>query len=430
MLEQTKQTLKERWQIDERLLQISDEAYAATAAAREKIRDIGAYNQLKVLNATREFGLSDFHFTGTTGYAFDDPGRELLDKIFARVFDSEKALVRVQYVSGTHALSSILFGNLRPGDRWLSIVGAPYDTMLPVIDGKGTWSGSLAEWQIEYDQVSLTEDYNFDFEAIEKALQTKTKLVYIQRSLGYTWRPPISLKKMEQVIRFIKQIDPNVIVMVDNCYGEFADIIEPTSIGADVTGGSLIKNAGGGLAPTGGYVAGREEYVENAAIALTSPGIGKDEGANLGVNRLLFQGFFMAPIVVSSAMEGAVWASYMLKKLNFDVMPSPTDERTDIIQGIRFNDPEIMSIFCGGIQNGAPVDSKAFPEAVDMPGYRDPITMAGGTFVQGSSIELSCDGPQRPPYSAYLQGGLSFPHVQFGVLNALNKLLQAEKLTI
>ncbi len=430
MHKKTIDILKNKWGISDKLLALSEQSYEATASAREKIREIGGYNQLKVLTAMKESGVSDFHFTASTGYAFNDPGRETLDNVFARVFDSEKALVRLQFVSGTHALSSILFGNLRPGDRWISIVGAPYDTMLPIIDGKNKWKGSLKEWGVIYDQVELNEHHKFDKNAIAESLRTKTKLVYIQRSLGYTWRPPITLLEMKDIIQFIKNIDDNIIVMVDNCYGEFADTIEPTSIGADITGGSLIKNAGGGIAPTGGYVAGRKNLVENAAVSLTSPGIGTDEGATLGFNRLLYQGLFMAPITVANAMEGAIWSSHLLKTLGFDVIPEPQDSRTDIIQGIKFNDPEKMSIFCTGIQNGAPVDSRAIPEAVDMPGYRDPITIPGGTFIQGSSIELSCDGPQRPPYSAYLQGGLSFAHVRFGVLNAINKLINSNLVII
>lgn len=420
MLEKTKELLKEKWNISDKIISLAEKAETNTLADRTKIREIGAYNQLKVLTAMKDHGVSEYHLGGTTGYGFHDDGRDTLDSVFADVFGCEKALVRVQFVSGTHALSSVLFGNLRPGDTWLSIVGAPYDTMIPVINGGGLWRGSLKEWGINYSQVELKDDHTFDYDAVTSALKAKIKLVYIQRSLGYTWRPPVTLSEMEKIIKHIKKISPETIVMVDNCYGEFAEIIEPTQIGADITGGSLIKNAGGGVAPAGGYIAGRADLVENAAIYLTSPGIGPDEGATLGANRLLYQGLFVAPQTVSSATEGAVWASYILQDLGFDVMPKYNSIRTDIIQGIKFGNPEKMKAFCKGIQQSSPVDSNAVPEPVDMPGYRDPIIMAGGTFVQGSSIELSCDGPLREPYSAYLQGGLSFSHVQIGVMKALS----------
>ncbi len=430
MLAQTAGILADKWQIPDKIIELANVSENATLRKREEIKKIGAYNQLRVLTAMKEHGVSEYHFSGTTGYGFHDDGREVLDQVFAKIFAAEKALVRLQFVSGTHALSSVLFGNLRPGDRWISIVGAPYDTMLPVIDGRGGWKGSLKEWGINYDQVELTGGYKFDPEAIAKSLEKKTKLVYIQRSLGYTWRPPINLEEMQKIIGFIKEISPETIVMVDNCYGEFAEICEPTAIGADITGGSLIKNAGGGIAPAGGYIAGKAELVENASIYLTSPGIGPDEGATLGVNRLLFQGIFTAPVTVSGALEGAVWASHLLQSLGFDVMPLPQDSRTDIIQGIKFASAKKMNAFCKGIQNSSPVDSMATPEPVDMPGYRDPITMAGGTFVQGSSIELSCDGPLREPYSAYLQGGLSFWHIQFGVMNALAEMNRLDMLRV
>lgn len=421
MLEITKQLLESEWGIQKNLIKAAEEAEKETSSKREEIRAIGAYNQLRVLTSFKKHGVSDYHLKGSTGYGFGDPGRDTLDEIYADVFGAEKALVRLQFVSGTHALASALFGVLRPGDRWISIVGTPYDTMMPVIKGGPGWPGSLAEWGIKYDEIPLRPDNSFDREKIAEELKTKTKLVYIQRSLGYTWRPSMTIGKIKDIIAYVKSIDPEVIVMVDNCYGEFGDIMEPTAVGADVTGGSLIKNAGGGISPTGGYVAGRADIVERAAVYLTSPGIGPDEGATLGMSRLMYQGFFMAPRTVSGAMEGAVWASAVLKKFGFDVIPEPNGERTDIIQGIKFGDPKIMTAFCKGIQGCSPVDGNAVPEAVDMPGYRDPIIMAGGTFVQGSSIELSCDGPLREPYSAYLQGGLSFSHIQFGVLNALKE---------
>lgn len=418
MLDETKALLKSEWGISDKLIEAAEDAERDTREGREKIREIGAYNQLRVLTAFKRHGVSDYHLKGSTGYGFGDSGRDTLDEIYAEVFGAEKALVRLQFVSGTHALASALFGVLRPGDRWVSIVGAPYDTMTPVIRGG---AGSLAEWGVEYDEVPLDENSMFDKERIRLALRKKTRLVYIQRSLGYTWRPSMTISKIRDAIDFVKGIDPDVIVMVDNCYGEFGETLEPTAVGADVTGGSLIKNAGGGISPAGGYVAGRADIVDRAAVYLTSPGIGPDEGATLGVSRLMYQGLFMAPRTVSGAMEGALWASSILKRHGFDVMPGPGDDRTDIIQGIKFGNPKTMADFCRGIQGCSPVDGNAVPEAVDMPGYRDPIIMAGGTFVQGSSIELSCDGPLREPYSAYLQGGLSFSHIQFGVLNALKE---------
>lgn len=422
MLSQTKDILRFKWGISDRLIKSAEEAEKSTLEARLRIKEIGAHNQLKVLTAFKRHGVSDYHLKGTTGYGFGDAGRDVLDEIYADVFGAEKALVRMQFVSGTHALASVLFGVLRPGDKWISVIGTPYDTMAPVIQGGNRWRGSLSEWGIEYGEIPLDVNYSFDKGKIKEALKEKIKLVYIQRSLGYTWRPSVNLEMIREIAAYIKSLSPETVIMADNCYGEFADTEEPISVGADVMAGSLIKNAGGGLSPAGGYVAGRKDIVEKASVYLTSPGIGPDEGATLGVLRLMYQGFFMAPSIVSGAIEGAIWASAMLKSFGFEVLPEPDGVRTDIIQGIKFSDPEIMKSFCKGIQNASPIDASAVPEAVDMPGYRDPIIMAGGTFVQGSSIELSCDGPLRSPYAAYLQGGLSFAHIQFGVLNALKEV--------
>lgn len=430
MREETKTLLKEKWNIPERLLELSEISEKETVSQRKRIGETADFNQLKVLNAFQDNQVSDYHFFPSTGYGFHDSGRETLDRVTAQIFGTEKALVRMQFVSGTHALSSVLFGNLRPGDRWVSIVGTPYDTILPVINGHGGHGGSLKEWGIHYEEIPLNGNYKFDEEKIAELLKNPPKMVYIQRSLGYTWRPSVNLDEMARIIAKIKTAAPETIVMVDNCYGEFAETKEPTEIGADITGGSLIKNAGGGIAPAGGYIAGKAEIVEKAAIYLTSPGIGPDEGATLGVNRLFYQGLFMAPSIVAGAMEGAVWASHLLGALGFEVMPGPDALRTDIIQGIMFGNEERLKTFCAGIQHSSPVDGMAVPEAVNMPGYRDPIIMAGGTFIQGSSIELSCDGPLREPYSAYLQGGLSFSHIKLGVIRALAAMAEKDMLKL
>jgi cystathionine beta-lyase family protein involved in aluminum resistance len=424
MKDRTRRILRDTWNISDRILELAELSEDATLSRRLEIREIVELNQAKVLQAFKNKGIAEHHFWGTTGYGFHDAGREALDQVFAHVFGAERALVRCQLVSGTHALASILFGILRPGDRWVSIIGKPYDTLHPVIDGGGRWGGSLAEWGIGYDELPLSSDHTVDMEALKGAFsgQKRPRLVYIQRSLGYTWRPSITLEAMEKIIAFVRSLDPSVIIMVDNCYGEFVEEREPLECGADIMGGSLIKNSGGGLAPTGAYIAGRADLVERASIYLTSPGIGPDEGATLGINRLLFQGLFMAPSTVGAALEGAIWASHLLTGLGYEVLPAWDGPRTDIIQGILLGTPAHLKAFCRGIQGASPVDSMARPEAVSMPGYRDPIIMSGGTFIQGSSIELSADGPLREPHAVYLQGGLSCHHVKCGVMNALAEL--------
>lgn len=423
MRAETEKLLKKSWNISPALLKRADLSEEMTAEMREERRSITEYNQLRVCAAFCEERVEEHHFAGSTGYGFHDSGRDTLDRLFARIFGGEEALVRWQFVSGTHALASILFGNLRPGDRWLSIVGAPYDTLHPVIDGSSQWPGSLREWGIEYDEISLTSDHRIDTEKLSEAMTENTRLVYIQRSLGYTFRPSLSLETLTEAIGNIKSLQPSCRVMVDNCYGEFVEISEPLHCGADIIGGSLIKNSGGGIAPAGGYIAGKADMVRRAAVYLTSPGIGPDEGATLGINRLLFQGLFMAPSVVGQAVEGAIWAAHLLESLGFRVLPSWDGKRTDIIQAVMLGSKASQRAFCRGIQKSSPVDSFAVPEAVSMPGYRDPIIMSGGTFIQGSSIELSADGPEREPYAVYLQGGLSYHHVKAGVLCALQELL-------
>jgi cystathionine beta-lyase family protein involved in aluminum resistance len=378
-------------------------------------------NGAKVLHAMQKNKLSDVHFAATSGYGYNDLGREVTEQIYADVFRTEAGLVRPQLMSGTHALTVALFGNLRPGDELLSPVGKPYDTLEGVI-GIRPSNGSLKEYGITYKQVDLKEDFSFNFEGIKAALTSKTKLVTIQRSKGYSYRPTLTIAQIKELISFIKEIKPNVICMVDNCYGEFVDTIEPTEVGADLCVGSLIKNPGGGLAPIGGYIVGKEEYVENAAMRLTAPGLGKEVGATLGLTQPVLQGLFLAPEVVANALKGAIFASAIFEKLGFDVMPSSLEARSDIIQAINMKTPENIIAFCEGIQKGAPVDSFVTPEPWDMPGYDSPVIMAAGAFVQGASIELSADAPIKPPYTAFFQGGLTFYHARLGVMKALQTM--------
>ncbi len=419
MLETTRIKLMKDFGIQENLLNLAEEADQAVAPQLRRIREISEHNQLKVLRAYQEEGLGEGHFAGTSGYGFHDTGREALDRAVGRIFNSEAALVRWQIVSGTHALSAVLFGNLRPGDEWVSVTGSPYDTLHPIISGS---PGALSEWGISFKKLDLRPDGSVDFERLEDFPSPKTRLAYIQRSRGYEWRPSVSVAEIGRVIGILKRKNPNIIVMVDNCYGEMVEEHEPTEVGADVVGGSLIKNLGGGLCPTGGYIAGRTEVVTAAARHLTAPGIGEEEGPTLGISRTLFQGIFLSPLIVREALEGAIWASFVLEKFGLEVSPRFHEERTDIIQAIRLGTKKHLETFLRGIQSGGPVDSRAVPTAARLPGYRDPILMAGGTFVQGSSIELSADGPLREPYAAYLQGGLSSAHVRIAVLRALQAL--------
>lgn len=395
----------------------------------EEIDRTAEYNQLKVLNAMQECNVSEIHFAATTGYGYNDLGRDTLEEVYAKVFHTEDALVRPQLVSGTHALAVALSSQLRPGDELLSPVGKPYDTLEEVI-GIRKSVGSLAEYGITYRQVDLLEDGSFDWENIRKAINEKTKLVTIQRSKGYQTRPTLSVSKIGELIKFVKEIKPDVICMVDNCYGEFIETIEPTDVGADMCVGSLIKNPGGGLAPIGGYIAGTKECIERAAVRLTSPGLGKEIGASLGVISSFYQGFFLAPTVAASALKGAIFAANVYEKLGFEVVPNGTESRHDIIQAITFGTPEGVIEFCKGIQAAAPVDSFVVPEPEAMPGYDSPVIMAAGAFVQGSSIELSADAPIKPPYAVYFQGGLTWNHAKFGVLMSLQKLVDAKIVTL
>ncbi len=402
-------------------------ASAAEASLKQRFEAIDAraeYNQMKVLKAMQDNRVSDIHFAATTGYGYNDLGRDTLEQVYASCFHTEAALVRPQLMSGTHALHIALSGNLRPGDELLSPAGGPYDTLEEVI-GIRPSVGSLAEYGVSYRQVELLPDGTFDYDNIAKAINDKTKLVTIQRSKGYATRPTFSVGQVGQLIAFVKKIKPDVICMVDNCYGEFVETIEPTDAGADMIVGSLIKNPGGGLAPIGGYIAGRQDCIDRASFRLSAPGLGREVGASLGLNQSLYQGFFLAPTVVAGALKGAVFAANVYEKLGFSVHPNGTEERHDIIQAVTFGKPEAVIAFCEGIQAAAPVDSYVKPEPWDMPGYDSPVIMAAGAFVQGSSIELSADAPIRPPYTVFFQGGLTWYHAKLGILKSLQALCDA-----
>ena len=387
----------------------------------QKLDETAEFNQAKVLHAMQELRVSAECFNMSSGYGYNDLGRDTLEAVYAKCFHGEDALVRPQITCGTHALALALMSNLRPGDELLSPVGKPYDTLEEVI-GIRPSKGSLAEYQISYRQVDLLADGSFDYEGIKNAINEKTRLVTIQRSKGYAVRPTLSVKRIGELISFIKGIKPDVICMVDNCYGEFVEDKEPLEVGADMIVGSLIKNLGGGLAPIGGYISGKKECVENAAYRLTSPGLGKEVGASLGVIQSFYQGLFLAPTVVNSALKGAVFAANIYEALGFDVLPNSTESRHDIIQAVTFHNPDAMIAFCKGIQAAAPVDSYVTPEPWAMPGYDSDVIMAAGAFVQGSSIELSADGPIKPPYAVYFQGGLTWYHAKLGILMSLQKL--------
>lgn len=386
------------------------------------IDDNAEYNQLKVVKAMQDNQVSEACLLGTTGYGYNDLGRDTLEAVYASVFHTEDALVRPQITCGTHALALALMSNLRPGEELLSPVGKPYDTLEKVIGIRAT-SGSLSEYGITYRQVDLLPDGSFDYENIRKAINERTKLITIQRSKGYQTRPTLSVARIGELIAFIKEIKPEVICMVDNCYGEFVEPVEPSDVGADMVVGSLIKNPGGGLAPIGGYIAGKKACVENAAYRLTSPGLGKEVGASLGVLGSFYQGLFLAPTVTAGALKGAVFAANIYENLGFGVVPNGMESRHDIIQAVTFGKPEGVIAFCEGIQAAAPIDSYVTPEPWDMPGYDAPVIMAAGAFVSGSSIELSADGPIKPPYAVYFQGGLTWQHAKFGILKSLQSLV-------
>lgn len=420
--------IKDNFGISDKTLKLVSEAEESIKEQFKHIENICEINQLRVMKAFADNRVSDSHFVATTGYGYDDLGRDTLDRVYADIMGAEDALVRHNFISGTHTISTALFAVLRPNDILVSITGKPYDTLEEVIGIQGeAGNGSLKDFGVKYVQIDLKHDGTPDLEQIKFTLtHMNVKAVTIQRSKGYGWRPTYSAKDIGALIEFVKEISPETICIVDNCYGEFVETEEPTAYGADLIAGSLIKNPGGGLAPTGGYIAGKQKYVELCAYRLTSVGIGKEAGASLGFNRQMYQGLFMAPHVVSQALKAAVLCSAVFEKLGFEVDPKPNEIRYDIIQSIKFGDPDKVTAFCQGIQKGAPVDSFVTPEPWDMPGYSSQVIMAAGAFVQGASIELSADAPIKPPYIAYMQGGLTYESAKLGIMVAADKMLRKE----
>lgn len=420
--------IKDNFGISDKTLKLVSEAEESIKEQFKHIENICEINQLRAMKAFADNRVSDSHFVATTGYGYDDLGRDTLDRVYADIMGAEDALVRHNFISGTHTISTALFAVLRPNDILVSITGKPYDTLEEVIGIQGeAGNGSLKDFGVKYVQIDLKHDGTPDLEQIKFTLtHMNVKAVTIQRSKGYGWRPTYSAKDIGALIEFVKEISPETICIVDNCYGEFVETEEPTAYGADLIAGSLIKNPGGGLAPTGGYIAGKQKYVELCAYRLTSVGIGKEAGASLGFNRQMYQGLFMAPHVVSQALKAAVLCSAVFEKLGFEVDPKPNEIRHDIIQSIKFGDPDKVTAFCQGIQKGAPVDSFVTPEPWDMPGYSSQVIMAAGAFVQGASIELSADAPIKPPYIAYMQGGLTYESAKLGIMVAADKMLRKE----
>mgnify|MGYP000853396970 FL=1 len=424
MLKETEKLMMEAYNIKPHVFELYKQDLNDVEEQFKIYDEIREYNQLKVLNAFQEERISDMHFTNSSGYGYDDIGRDTLDKVYARIFNTESALVRPHFVNGTHAIGCALMGNLRTNDTMLCITGTPYDTLHNIIGISGKDNiGSLREYGVNYKQVDL-KDGTFDKESIINVLKEdpSIKLVHIQRSTGYGWRKSFLVSEIGEIISAIKEIRSDVCVFVDNCYGELIDTIEPTDVGADLIAGSLIKNLGGGIAPTGGYIAGKKKYVDQAAFRLTTPGIGGECGSTFGVMRQLYQGLFLAPHIVMEAVKGAVFCARIMEIAGFEVLPKYNDKRSDIIQAIKFNDRKKLIAFCKGIQKGSPIDSFVECEPWAMPGYNDEVIMAAGAFIQGSSIELSADAPIREPYIAYLQGVLIFDHSKIGILISLNSL--------
>ncbi|MBU3175224.1 methionine gamma-lyase family protein [Clostridium estertheticum] len=425
MLDITKEYLQKKYKINSKTIGLYDIAIKDVQGEFEKLDEVREYNQLKVLTALQDERISESHFTNSSGYGYGDIGRDSLDKVYARIFNCESALVRPHFVNGTHAIGAALFGNLRPNDTMLSVCGTPYDTLHNIIGITNKKDiGSLKDFGVKYKQLELNNS-KVDIELMKKTMisDKSIKLVHIQRSTGYGWRKALLICEIEEIIKAAKSINPNVICFVDNCYGEFIETTEPTDVGADLVAGSLIKNIGGGIAPTGGYIAGKEEYVVQASYRLTIPGIGGECGSTFGVMRSLFQGLFLAPHVTMEALKGAIFCARIMELAGFDVLPKYTDKRSDIIQAIKFGNKEMLINFIKGIQAGSPIDSFAQCEPWDMPGYEDKVIMAAGAFIQGASIELSADAPIREPYIAYLQGGLTFDHAKIGILIALSKVI-------
>ena len=426
MKDLTKLLLKNKYKISSKTLELYDIAIQDVQKQFEILDEIREFNQLKVLAALQDERISDAHFTNSSGYGYGDIGRDSLDKVYARIFNCESALVRPHFVNGTHAIGAVLFGNLRPNDTMLTVCGTPYDTLHNIIGINITENiGTLKDYGVKYKQLELNSNSKVDIDLMKKTLleDDSIKLIHIQRSTGYGWRNSLLICEIEEIIKAAKGINPKVICFVDNCYGEFIDTQEPTDVGADLVAGSLIKNIGGGIAPTGGYIAGREEYVVQASYRLTIPGIGGECGSTFGVMRSLFQGLFLAPHVAMEAVKGAIFCARIMELAGFEVLPKYTDKRSDIIQAIKFKDKEKVINFCKGIQAGSPIDSFLECEPWDMPGYSDKVIMAAGAFIQGSSIELSADAPIREPYIAYLQGGLTFDHAKIGIMIALSRVI-------
>ncbi len=416
------QEIYQKFGLTEPVIAYADQKLAELSPRFLQIDERAERAQLKVILAMQKARVDAACFAATNGYGYDDIGRDKLEEVYACIFETEDALVRPQITCGTHALSLALHAVLRPGDELISPVGQPYETLKSVI-GITPARNSLAEYGVSYQQIELKPDFSFDYDAIRKAVSDKTKMMTIQRSKGYQVRPSFSVQQIGELIAFIKSLNPNIICMVDNCYGEFVDDLEPSQVGADLTVGSLIKNPGGGLAPMGGYIAGRKDLIEQCAYMLTSPGLGKEVGASLSVLPAFYQGLFMAPTVTAAALKGAIFAAALYEDLGFDVLPNKTEERHDIIQAVTLGSADRVIAFCRGIQAGAPVDSYVTPEPWDMPGYDCPVIMAAGAFVSGSSIELSADAPIREPYAVYFQGGLTWPHAKLGILKSLQQLV-------
>ncbi|MGB4503775.1 MAG: methionine gamma-lyase family protein [Syntrophaceticus sp.] len=414
--------LQEKYQIDTKLCDLARQAEQKAKSEFEQIEETTKINQARVLNAFREARISEYHLRDGNGYGYGDPGREGLEEVYALTFGTEAALVRAQIISGTHAISLALASMLKPGDLLLSVTGTPYDTLAKIIGSSKAEGRSLCGQGILYKEASLTEEGRLNYDEIKELLTENPRAVLIQRSRGYSWRPALSVQEIDNLIKFIKDIDSNIICFVDNCYGEFVEEKEPTHVGADFMAGSLIKNPGGGLAPSGGYLVGKKDLVIQAADRLVAPGLGQRMGTNLGLGPLFYQGFFQSPHTVAEALKGALFAAYFLSILGFETSPAPGSQRSDIVQAIKLNDPEGVKAFCRGIQKASPVDSQAVPVASNLPGYQDKVIMAGGTFVQGSSIELTADAPMRPPYIVYLQGCLSYAHAVIGIMQAVQEL--------
>lgn len=425
MLQDTVKTLNQFYGIDKEVIDVYDKAIENTKDIFKSLDEIREFNQLKVLKAFQEERISEMHFTNSTGYGYGDIGRDTLDVVFAKIFNCESALVRPHFVNGTHAIGAALFGNLRPGNTMLSVCGLPYDTLHGIIGITGSNMGSLKEYGVNYKLVELKDNKVDIDKMIEVLKEDETiKLVHIQRSTGYGWRHSLQVDEIGEIIKNVKSVRKDIICFVDNCYGEFIQTIEPTEVGADLVAGSLIKNIGGGIAPTGGYIAGTKECVEQASYRLTIPGIGGECGSTFGVMRSLFQGLFLAPHVAMEAVKGAILCARIMELLGFEVLPKYNERRSDIIQAIKFNDKEKLVQFCKGIQQGSPIDSFVECEPWEMPGYEDQVIMAAGAFIQGSSIELSADAPIRAPYIGYLQGGLTFDHAKLGILIAIQRILK------